>query len=285
MFERYTEKARRVIFFARYEASHYGSNEIDTEHLLLGLLRENKTLYRWLPKTDLETIRRRIDDHLPKQPSISTAIDLPLSSAGKRVLKHAADEANLAEHRHIGAEHLFLGLLDERDSFAAELLREAGADTAGIRHQLTDAVSEQGGLSRFQSIPGREQKSAPAAHIEIHGVRRNAQLVREAVQHCRVHNWHWDKRPWTNVDIVKEKKTSKVSFDLHLASDLENFELVKGGLKKDLCFICGWELFESQTDADHGTGYTNGHIWVCTECYAKFWEHPDFLSSRYSDIT
>lgn len=46
MFERYTEKARRVIFFARYEASNYGSKEIDTEHLLLGLIREDKALYR-----------------------------------------------------------------------------------------------------------------------------------------------------------------------------------------------------------------------------------------------
>ena len=52
MFERFTEKARRTIFFARYEASQYGSPEIDTEHLLLGLLRENKALHRWLPKTN-----------------------------------------------------------------------------------------------------------------------------------------------------------------------------------------------------------------------------------------
>jgi len=287
MFERYTEKARRVIFFARYEASQYGSNEIDTEHLLLGLLRENKALYRWLPKTNLETIRRRIDDHLPKNPSISTAIDLPLTSAGKLVLKHAAVEADLLEHRHIGTEHLFLGLLDEEGSFAAELLREAGADTAGIRKQLTDAVSEHLGSSHFQSIPGREHKSAFAAPIEIHGVPRNAQRVREAVQHCRMYNWHWDKRPWTNVDVVIAKKTGKVSFDLSLVSDSANFELVKGGWNKDHCFICRWELFEmrNETDADHGTGYTNGQIWVCTECYAKFWERPELLSSRYSDIT
>jgi hypothetical protein len=50
MFERYTEKARRVIFFSRYEASQFGSPKIDTEHLLLGLIREDKALYRWLPK-------------------------------------------------------------------------------------------------------------------------------------------------------------------------------------------------------------------------------------------
>jgi ATP-dependent Clp protease ATP-binding subunit ClpC len=90
MFERYTEKARRVIFFARYEASHYGSPEIDTEHLLLGLLREDKTLHHWLPKTNHETVRHRIDEHSPKRPSTSTHVDLPLSEAGNRVLKYAA---------------------------------------------------------------------------------------------------------------------------------------------------------------------------------------------------
>ena len=55
MFERYTEKARRTVFFARYEASQFGSPVIDTEHLLLGLLREDKTVYRWLPKMDPQT--------------------------------------------------------------------------------------------------------------------------------------------------------------------------------------------------------------------------------------
>jgi hypothetical protein len=286
MFERYTEKARRVIFFARYEASTYGSTEIDTEHLLLGLLREDKSLCRrWLSRANVETMRRRIDECSPKLPSIPTNIDLPLSSAARRILKHAADEADLLAHKHIGTEHLFLGLLDEEDCFAAQLLREGGADAATVRSQLADVVREQERSSDFQSIPGREQKSAFAAPIEIHRVRRNAQQVREAVQHCRMHNWRWDKRSWIDVDIIKEKKTGKVSFDLRLAEDSENFELVKGGLKKDLCFICGWELFESQTDADHGTGYTNGRLWLCVECYSKFWEDPDFLSSRYSDIT
>jgi ATP-dependent Clp protease ATP-binding subunit ClpC len=139
MFERYTEKARRVIFFGRYEACQYGSPEIDTEHLLLGLLRENKALHRWLPKTDPETVRRRVDDeHSPKRPSISTKVDLPLSAAAKRVLKFAADEAERLAHRQIGTEHLFLGLLDEEVGFAAQLLREGGADADGIRMQLTD---------------------------------------------------------------------------------------------------------------------------------------------------
>ena len=108
MFERYTEKARRVIFFGRYEASHYGSPEIDTEHLLLGLLREDKTLHHWFPKTNHEIIRHRIDEHSPKRPSSATNVDLPLSEPAKRVLKHAAEEAERLANRHIGTEHLLL---------------------------------------------------------------------------------------------------------------------------------------------------------------------------------
>lgn len=74
MFERYTEKARRAIFFSRYESSQYGSPYIETEHLLLGLLREEKSLHRWLPKTTPEVIRRRVDDHSAKRPQPQPAL-------------------------------------------------------------------------------------------------------------------------------------------------------------------------------------------------------------------
>jgi hypothetical protein len=113
----------------------------------------------------------------------------------------------------------------------------------------------------------------------------NIEYVRAAVRRCREQKWHWEERPWTSVDIVIGKTTGKVSFDLSLAADSANFELVKGGWKKDRCFVCRWELFESKDAADHGTGYTNGHDWLCTECYTKFWDRPDFFSSSYSDIT
>ncbi|MGA9555062.1 MAG: Clp protease N-terminal domain-containing protein, partial [Candidatus Sulfotelmatobacter sp.] len=284
MFERYTEKARRVIFFARYEASQYGSPEIDTEHLLLGLIRENKALHRWLPKTNPLTIRQRVDEeHSPKHPSIPTTVDLPLSDAAKRVLKHAMAEADGLSHKHIGTEHLFLGLLDEEGCFAAELLLEGGADAASIRRQLTPEAERHSMPGIYETIRTRNFGRSGGA-ILIHGIPRSADRIHDAVQRCRLY-WHWDKRAWTNLDIVVAKKTGKFSFDLRLATDKENFELVKGGWKKDHCFICGWELFESQDDADHGTGYTNGHDWLCTECYTKFWQRPDFFSSSYSDIT
>jgi hypothetical protein len=285
MFERYTEKARRAIFFSRYEASQFGSPLIDIEHLLLGLLLEDKSPYRWLPKSDLQTLRQRVYDDSPKRPPTSTAIDVPLSQPAKRVLKHAAEEADRLAQRHIGTEHLFLGVLDEEDCFAAKLLREGGADAGSIRIQLAESAAKQSLPEPYESVRTRRIGARVGGAIVIHGVARNADRVRDSVQRCRMNNFHWDKRPWTKADIVIARKTGKISFDLSLAADNANFELLKGGWKKDHCVVCRWELFESQSDADHGTGYTNGHDWLCTECYAKFWEDPDLFASSYSDIT
>src|SRR6202171_6801290 len=104
MFERYTEKARRVISFARYEASQFGSPYIETEHLLLGLLREDKALtFRFLRShAPVESIRRQIEGHITIRENLSTSVDLPLSNECKRVLVHAAEEAERLSHKHVG---------------------------------------------------------------------------------------------------------------------------------------------------------------------------------------
>ena len=80
MFERYTEKARRVIFFARYEASQFGSPYIETEHLLLGLLREDKALTNRFLRShaSVESIRKQIEGHTTIREKVSTSVDLPL---------------------------------------------------------------------------------------------------------------------------------------------------------------------------------------------------------------
>jgi hypothetical protein len=255
--------------------------------MLLGLLREDKSLRKWLLKTDPDTIRRQIDEHSQKHPPTSTAVDLPLSAAAKRVLKHAADEADRLANRHIGTEHLFLGLLDEGGCFAAKLLREGGADAAAMRLHYAAQQSQPPKPWSFQRFSYHDYgfRALSAETVEIHGSRWNVDYVRDAVQLCRAYNWHWHIAPWRPRDVVIEKKTGKVSFDLGLAADPDNFALVQGGWKKDHCFICRWELFESPDDAEHGTGYTNGHDWLCTECYTKFWERPDFFSSSFSEIT
>jgi len=145
MFERYTEKARRVIFFARYEASQFGSPYIETEHLLLGLLREDKALTNRFLRShaSIESIRKQIEGRTTVREKVSTSVDLPLSQECKRVLAYAAEEAERLSHKHIGTEHLLLGLLREDKSFAAEILHERGLRLPTIREELSRAQNEK----------------------------------------------------------------------------------------------------------------------------------------------
>jgi hypothetical protein len=247
-------------------------------------LREDKFLRRWLPKTDTDSIRRRIHDHSAKNPPTSTAVDLPLDAAAKRVLKYAADEAERLANQHIGTEHLFLGLLEEKDCFAATLLREGGAEAAALRAYYAGQSQPPNPTSfRRASHRGLGFRALSGETIEIHGSRWNVDYVRDAVNLVRSHNWHWHKASWKPRDVVIHRKNGALSFDLSLAEDPANFTLVHQGWKKDYCFICRWELFESEDD--HGTGYTNGHDWLCSECYERFWADPNFFSSSHSDIT
>ena len=145
MFERYTEKARRVIFFARYEASQFGSPYIETEHLLLGLLREDKALANRFLRSHaaVESIRKQIEGHTTIREKVSTSVDLPLSHECKRVLAYGAEEAERLNHKHIGTEHLLLGLLREEKCFAAEILHERGLRLSTIREELARSQSEK----------------------------------------------------------------------------------------------------------------------------------------------
>jgi len=145
MFERYTEKARRVIFFARYEASQFGSPYIETEHLLLGLLREDKALTNRFLRShaSVESIRKQIEAHTTIREKVSTSVDLPLSNECKRVLAYAAEEAERLSHKHIGTEHLLLGLLREEKCFAAEILHERGLRLPAIREELAKNTQEK----------------------------------------------------------------------------------------------------------------------------------------------
>ena len=281
MFERYTEKARRVIFFARYEASQYGSHKIDSEHLLLGLLRESKSLWQWIPKAKPNELREFLDAQAPKQPSISTAIDLPLSDAGKAILKAAADEADRLNHHSIGTEHIFLGLFAVEDCLAAKLLRQAATDPNTIRHKLSQQVElDEAAIQRLARL--RPHQPFPDAFIVIHGVRRKTDHIHDIVTMLRLYNWHWHRAKWNPQDILVNRKTGQVSFETRLCEDAETFALVKNGWKKDHCFICRWELVES--DDEHGIGYTNGRVWLCMECCERFILYNYFASS-HSEIT
>ncbi len=138
MFERYTEKARRIIFFARYEASQLGSPYIETEHLLLGLLREDKALAnRFLENhAVIESIRKQIEAHTPVREKTPTSVDLPLTHECKRVLAYAAEEAERLKQQHISSAHLLLGLMRQEQTFAAQMLTERGLRLQTIREEI-----------------------------------------------------------------------------------------------------------------------------------------------------
>jgi ATP-dependent Clp protease ATP-binding subunit ClpC len=150
MFERYTEKARRVIFFARYEASQFGAPAIEPEHLLLGLMREDKTLTgRFFPRAQvsIESIRKEIEGRTLLREKISTSVELPLAPETKHVLAYAHEESDRLQHRHIGTEHLLLGLLREERSMAAEILYERGLRLNAVR----DEIARQSGADARSS--------------------------------------------------------------------------------------------------------------------------------------
>jgi ATP-dependent Clp protease ATP-binding subunit ClpC len=134
MFERWTESARRTIFFARDEAGLVGSPAIETEHLLLGLFREDAGLLkRAAPKLSADTVHEATPKHSEK---IARSLDLPVGPGARRVLAYAAEEAERLGSKEVSPEHLLLGLLREEDSTAAKLLRDAGANLADLRSDL-----------------------------------------------------------------------------------------------------------------------------------------------------
>ncbi len=144
MFERYTEKARRVIFYARDEAGQFGSPYIESEHMLIAVMREDKALMnRFLPAdTSFELIFKQIHNQTPVREKISTSVDLPLSNECNRALAYAAEEAERLSHQHIGTEHLLLGLLREEKSFAAEILQEHGLQLPAVREELQRTMAQ-----------------------------------------------------------------------------------------------------------------------------------------------
>jgi ATP-dependent Clp protease ATP-binding subunit ClpC len=125
MFERYTESARRAVFFSRYEAAQNGSPYIETAHLLLGILREGAGFVSSVGGSPVEII---VDDCrkslAPPSPKVLSG-DLPLANGCKRVLAYAFEESMRLQSATIGTHHLILGLLRENDA-TSEFLKKHG---------------------------------------------------------------------------------------------------------------------------------------------------------------
>jgi ATP-dependent Clp protease ATP-binding subunit ClpC len=250
MFERYTEKARRVIFFARYEASQFGSPFIETEHLLLGLLREDKALTNRFLRShaSIESIRKQIEGRTPIREKVSTSVDLPLSQECKRVLAYAAEEAERLAHKHIGTEHLLLGLLREDKSFAAEILHERGLRLSTLREELSRVQNDKAQAARPKetSLLGEFSRDLTQAAMENQLdplVGRDAELERVVQILCR--------RTKNNPVLIGEPGVGKTAIVEGLAQriadgDVPSFLADKRILALDLSLIVAGTKYRGQ---------------------------------------
>jgi hypothetical protein len=205
MFERYVEKARRCIYFARYEASVYGSPVIETEHLLLGMLREDKELVALmsLQESDVEVMRRRIESFIPRQEPPPSSVDMPLSSDCKRALSYGAEEADKFDHKTIDPRHLMLGLLRVEGCRAASVLREIGI----TYEAFADMVGQQPDLERPVHRPNEEFPETPAEALR-NSVDALQHLVGVSIRHLHQdsHSQYGDqrlkRRDWTRKEAM-----------------------------------------------------------------------------------
>ena len=146
MFERYTERSRRVIFFARYEALQYGSPLIAPEHILLGLMREDKTISaRFFPfrhTLTVDAVRREVEERIVLRDRIPQSAELHLAPEVKRILFYANEESRHLKNRHIGPEHLLLGIVREEKSIAAEILFQFGLRVQDVRDEISSQTGQ-----------------------------------------------------------------------------------------------------------------------------------------------
>jgi len=146
MFERYTESARRALFFARYETSQSGSTSIEPEHILLGLTRESVGIVRSILRdagVTTDEIRADVERAVSPQPKLPTSVEIPFSAPVKRVLQCAVQEAEAFTHSYIGSEHLLLALLREEKTVAWEVLTKRGLSLTQARSRVAELTTRK----------------------------------------------------------------------------------------------------------------------------------------------
>jgi hypothetical protein len=172
MFERYTEKARRMIVQAKHEADRFGAPEIAVEHILLALLNDSALISDTVERASTKEIREAITSHLTLREQNSLPHDLPLSAESRRTLALAVEEADCANQRHIENEHILLALI-QFESYAAGILKDRGFSVDKLRRRIA-ALPESASSG---SVPKR---NLPPAEIEL--VKKVTETIRRVAE-------------------------------------------------------------------------------------------------------
>ena len=186
MFERFTDRARRVVVLAQEEARLLNHNYIGTEHILLGLIHEGEGVAAKALESlgiSLESVRGQVEDIIGQGGS-SPSGHIPFTPRAKKVLELSLREALQLGHNYIGTEHILLGLIREGEGVAAQVLVKLGADLARVREQVIQLLSAYGGVSG--SAPGEKTgagggggESSSGSHVLDQFGRNLTQLARD----------------------------------------------------------------------------------------------------------
>ena len=155
MFNRFTERARKVIILAKEEAKRFNHDYIGTEHILLGLVREGEGVAAMVLEkmgVSLENIRIEIEKLVQPGPTTQIIGDLPFTPRAKKALELAAEEARSLGHNYIGTEHLLLGLLREEEGVASQVLLNLNLDLSTVRNKVMEVLGSE--------LPGLGQSGA-----------------------------------------------------------------------------------------------------------------------------
>ena len=145
MFNRFTERARKVVILAKEEAKRFNHDYIGTEHLLLGLIREGEGVASAvLQNTGLSLDKIRLEIEKLVQPGPATVVsgDIPFTPRAKRVIELSMEAARSLGHNYIGTEHLLLGLLREGEGVAAQVLLSLGLDLNKVRSEVLELLGQ-----------------------------------------------------------------------------------------------------------------------------------------------
>ena len=194
MFERFTERARKVVVLAQEEARHFNHNYIGTEHLLLGLLREDEGVAaRALSSLNvtLDEVREQVES-IVGYGEEGTGGQAPFTPRSKKVLELALREALQLGHNYIGTEHILLGLVRESEGVAARVLSNLGVDPDKVRREVVRMLG--GGRSQLGDRlfvvaferPTDFRKHRVGVHVDRQGVVRADVVVRRTARERRV---------------------------------------------------------------------------------------------------
>src|SRR5665213_3493328 len=180
MFNRFTERARKVIVYAKEEAKRFNHDYIGTEHLLLGLIREGEGVAAAVLQKlglDLETIRLEVEKLVQAGPATQVVGDIPFTPRSKKALELSAEEARALGHNYIGTEHLLLGLVKEGEGMAYRVLLNLGLDLGKLRNEVMELLGS--GIPGYGQ--GQQQEAVKAGKtpaIDAYGRNLN-KLARE----------------------------------------------------------------------------------------------------------